>query len=370
MPATGRRAVFAYLAIAASALVLAGCSGGSGKSPAPGATSGSAAAGVGGGSFAPQPGLTTIEIARRLTPAVVRVQTEVAGLSEFGEVIPSRGVGTGLIIDTDGHIVTNNHVVRSNGRPATKITVVLAGEKTVDAKVIGADAATDLAILKIDVPNLTPAELGSNANVAVGEDVVAIGYALDVAGAPSLSTGVVSALGRSIREDPYAINDAIQTDAAINPGNSGGPLVDAQGKVIGLNTAIVAGAQDVGFAISIDTAKPIISDLIQFGRVQRGYLGIGSVDVTPSLARTLGLPTDHGVGVTYVEQDSAAAQAGLQANDIIVRLGDQDIADTPALVAFLTGHRPGETIGVQFFRGSQTMSLNVTLGAPPSVPGS
>jgi len=333
-------------------------------SPPP-ATASPAAAGEGGGQFAPQPGLTTVEIARRLTPSVVRVQTEAASLSVFGEVVPRQGVGTGVIIDAAGYIVTNAHVVRIDGAPASKISVVLAGEKTVDAKVVGVDPPTDLAVLKIDAPNLQPAELGDTENVAVGEDVVAMGYALGLEGAPTVSVGVVSAKGRTIREDPYAINDAIQTDAGINPGNSGGPLVDARGKVIGINTAIVAGAQNIGFAISIDTAKPIIRDLIDHGKVQRGYLGVGSVNITPGLARSLNLPTDHGVGVTLVERGSPADQAGLRVNDIIVRIDSREVTDAASLVAALTEHRPGDRVTVELYRGSRKMSLDVTLGEPP-----
>lgn len=315
--------------------------------------------------FAAQRGLPPSEIAARLTPSVVRVQTEAASLSDFGEVLPRRGVGTGVIIDPAGHIVTSAHVVRADGRPAAKVTVVLSDGKTVSAATVGVDQPTDLAVLKIDEPGLAPAELGDASTAEVGEDVLAIGYALGLEGAPTVSAGVISARGRTVREDPYVIDDALQTDAAINPGNSGGPLVDGQGRVIGINTAIVAGARNIGFAISINAARPIIADLIDHGRVQRGYLGIATVDITPGLARSLNLSADRGVGISGIEDGSAAAIAGLQPDDILVGVGGREVDATGGLMAALTEHRPGERVTVDIVRNGRRMSVDVTLGEPP-----
>ncbi len=372
MPCRARRTPLLIVTLLAlPALVLAACGGGSSSSPTEtpaatgqtGATVTATTTGSPGGVFASQGGLTTIQIAQRLAPSVVRVQTEAATLDVFGQVVPQQGVGSGIIIDTDGHIVTNAHVVQTNGQNATRITVVLTGEKTVDATVVGVDAPTDLAVLKVNESSLQPATLGNSSAAQVGEDVVAMGYALGLEGAPTVSAGVLSAVGRTIREDPYSINDALQTDAGINPGNSGGPLVDAQGTVIGINTAIIQGSQNIGFSISIDMAKPIINELISSGKVQRGRLGISTVDITPSLAQSFNLPVDHGVGVAAVQQGSAAQQAGLQPNDVIVTVAGQDIQNSGDLINVLTQHKPGDKVTVEFYRNNQQMSADVTLGS-------
>ncbi len=324
-----------------------------------------AQAAVGGGLFADQGGLRPSDIATRLVPSIVRVQTEAASLGEFGEILPRLGVGSGVIIDTAGHVVTSAHVVRADGHAAARISVVLADGRTVEATIAGVDRPTDLAVLKIDAAGLTPVELGDSSAVVVGQDVVAIGYALGLQGAPTVSAGVISARGRTIREDPYVIDDALQTDAGINPGNSGGPLVDGQGRVIGINMAIIAGSRSLGFAISINAARPIIGDLVNHGRVQSGYLGIAGVGITPGLARSLALPTDNGVGVSGVEEESPAAMAGLQPDDIVVAVGGKEVDDTGGLVAALADHRPGEIVTLDLFRNGRRMSMNVTLGLPP-----
>jgi serine protease Do len=193
----------------------------------------------------PLPGarLSTVEIARRLRPSVVQVLTERATRNVFGQLVPSQGIGTGLIIDSAGHIVTNDHVVRIGADLADQITVTLADGRALPAEVVGADPQTDLAVLLIDADGLTPAELGDASALQVGADVVAMGFALGLAGDPSVTRGVVSAKNRTIQEQSVSINDAIQTDASINPGNSGGPLVDDRGRVVGINTAIIRAAR-------------------------------------------------------------------------------------------------------------------------------
>src|SRR3990170_491916 len=240
--------------------------------------------------------LSTEEIVRKLRPSVVLVSVAGSGRDVFGDIVPSEGIGTGVIIDADGYIVTNNHVVRAGGGTiAQTINVTLYDGKELPAEVIGTDPQTDLAVIKITASNLTPAELGSTAAQRVGADVVAMGYALGLEGDPTVTRGVISAKGRSIQEDPFSINDAIQTDASINPGNSGGPLVDAFGQVVGINTAIVAQAQNIGFSISIDLVRPLAQEIIEQGRVERGYLGVNVVDVTPALNEAEGLGVDQGV---------------------------------------------------------------------------
>jgi S1-C subfamily serine protease len=296
----------------------------------------------------------------------VQVLTEGANQDIFGQLQPSQGIGTGVIIDEDGHIITNNHVVRLGGETiANQITVTLADGSTEDAEVVGTDPQTDLAVLKIEATGLTPAELGSSDDLAVGEDVVAIGFALGLEGEPTVSRGVVSAKSRTIQEETVSINDAIQTDASINPGNSGGPLVDEQGRVVGINTAIISNAQNIGFSISIDLAKPIVQELIDSGTVTRGYVGVQLTDITPSLAENLDLPVEEGVGIVQVVPGSPADDAGLQQNDIIVRVEDQEITNTGDLLEALRAYQAGDTVTIRLYRDDEQQELEVTLGTQP-----
>jgi len=309
--------------------------------------------------------LSTEEIVRKLRPSVVQVTTEGAQLDIFGQEEQSRGVGTGVIIDDQGHIVTNNHVVRLDGSVSQRVTVTVDGERTVRAEVVGTDPQTDLAVLKINQSDLTTAELGDSASVPVGAEVVAIGYALGLEGDPTVTQGVVSAKGRVIQEQNTAINDALQTDASINPGNSGGPLVDDQGRVVGINTAIFQGAQNIGFAISIDLVKPIVDELIREGRVARGFLGILTQDITPGIAASNELPVDKGVIIAQVDATSPAGQAGLEAGDVIVRLEDTDIENSGDLLEALRRYRAGQQVTVSYYRGSRQQETQVTLGERP-----
>jgi S1-C subfamily serine protease len=314
----------------------------------------------------PQTGLTTVQIAQKLAPSIVRVQTEGASLDIFGNSTPEGGVGTGVIYDTDGHIVTNNHVVMVGNQVADRITVTLSDQRTVRATLVGRDEPTDLAVLKIDESNLTPASFGSSDALQVGQDVVAIGFALDLKGAPTVTRGVVSAKGRTIDEQQYTINDAIQTDAGINPGNSGGPLVDADGSVVGINTAIVQGANTIGFSISSALVQPTVQALIKDGQINRAYMGIGTVDITDSIAQNFDLPVDQGLAVTQVASGGPADVAGLQANDVIVKIDGQDVTNNGELLAVLAKHKAGDTIPIAYYRGNQQKTTTVTVTDRPS----
>lgn len=312
--------------------------------------------------------LTTVEIVDLLRPSVVHVFIEGTTLGVFGQVIPAEGVGTGFIIDEEGHIVTNNHVVFIDGnRPARRIMVTLSDGRQFEGELVGGDRATDLAVIKIDADNLTPASLGDASQLEVGEDVVAIGHALNLPGGPTVTRGVVSAKDRLIQEDPYVIPGAIQTDAAINPGNSGGPLVNTYGEVVGITTQVIRGtAEGLGFAISIDTAKPVVQELIAHGRVERGFLGIGLINITESIAEEFDLPVDSGVGIGSVATGSPADKAGLEEGDIIVRAAGEEINNSGDLLKVFTDHKAGETIVVEYYRGDRREQTEVTLGEQPS----
>ena len=307
---------------------------------------------------------TTTELVELLRPSVVHIRSEAATLDDFGQLVPSGGVGTGFIVDNDGHIVTNNHVIStSNGDAADNITITLDDGSQHDATIAGRDPPTDIAVLKIDADNLNPATLGDSSALQVGEDVIAIGNALDLPGGPTVTKGVVSALGRLIQESNVSIPDAIQTDAAINPGNSGGPLVNVDGEVVGITTAVIRGnAEGIGLAISIDTAEPIVQELISEGRVNRGFLGVTIQEITPSLAQQFDLAVDHGVGIRSVQPGGPADEAGLEQGDIIVRLGSSEIRTSGDLFAALTEHRAGDVVEVEYFHNGNRETTEVTLG--------
>ncbi len=309
----------------------------------------------------------TAELVKLLRPSVVHIKSETATLDVFGQLVPSAGVGTGFIIDDKGHIVTNNHVVSTDsGDPARDITVTLDDGSEHSAKIAGRDPPTDVAVLQIDGGNLKPATLGDSSKLEVGDDVIAIGNALDLPGGPTVTKGVVSALGRLIQESNVSIPNAIQTDAAINPGNSGGPLVDLNGEVVGITTAVIRGstenAEGIGLAISMETAQPIIKELIDKGRVQRGFLGVTIQEITSSLAQQFNLSVDHGVGIRSIQSGGPADKAGLGQGDIIVKLGDKEIRTSGDLFAALTEHRGGDVVEVEYFHGGDQKTTEVTLG--------
>jgi len=248
-------------------------------------------------------------------------------------------------------------------RPARRITVTLSDDRKLEARLVGGDSPTDLAVLEIDADNLVPVKLGDTAELQVGDDVVAIGHALDLPGGPTVTRGVVSAKGRLIQEDPYMIPGAIQTDAPINPGNSGGPLVNMYGEVVGITTQVIRGtAEGIGFAISTDTIEPIVVELIDKGRVERGYLGINMINITSSIAEEFDLPVDSGVGIGFVQAGSPADRAGLEAGDIIVRAAGEEIRNSGDLLQVLTEQRAGDSVLVEYYRDSELEETTVTLG--------
>ncbi len=371
---TRRRAAIVSLVVAT--LIVAACSGSSKSSSTTTATAADATAAP-ASTTAPvtavvpairtEPGLTTPQIVAKLAPSIVRVQTDSATLDIFGRSVPSTGVGTGVIVDTDGHIITNNHVVTAGtgNTVADRITVTLNDQRTFRATVIGRDQPTDMAVIKIDASDLTPAEFADPNSLQVGQDVVAIGYALDLKGGPTVTRGVLSAKGRTIDESPYTINDALQTDAGINPGNSGGPLVNADGQVIGINTAIIQGAQQIGFSISVGLVQSELSTLIQSGEISRAYLGVGTVEVTDAVAQNFNLPVDKGLAVTAVGQGTPAEAAGLQANDVIVKIDGEEVDNNGQLLTVLAKHKAGDVVSIDFYRGNELRTVSVTLAAHP-----
>ncbi len=332
------------------------------------------------------------EIYKRDGPGVAFVEAtqpateEASPFNPFGEAEVGGGTatGSGFVIDTEGHLLTNNHVVEGADKISVKIG---ASEKSYPAKVVGADPSTDVALLKVDVPagTLHPLALGDSSKVEVGDPVVAIGnpFGLD----STVTSGIVSALQRQIEAPAgFSISHVIQTDAAINPGNSGGPLIDANGEVIGINSQIETGGGGngnvgIGFAIPINTAREVANQIEQNGKVEHAYLGISGGTITPDIAKALNLPVEEGVLVAEAVKGGPAAEAGIQGGnteatiegasvtlggDIITELDGKKISGMDELVNIVNGKKTGEEIEVTLLRGGKKMTVTVKLGNRPA----
>lgn len=311
------------------------------------------------------PNLSSQDLVAQVAPAVVSIVTESMSYNWFWQAVPQTGAGSGIIISADGYIVTNNHVVDG----ATKVTVTLSDGSTHKANIVGTDAQTDLAVLKIDADNLTYLHFLNDSleQLSVLDPVVAVGNALALPGGPTWTTGVVSNLGRSIEESSgVVLTDIIQTDAAINAGNSGGPLLDSAGQVIGINVAIASNAENIGFAISTDTAIPIVESLISEGQVARPWLGVSVTTVTPTIQQYYNLSISSGALITSITTDSPADKAGLKPGDVITKMDDQNISTSDDLVSVISSHQIGDQVQVTYYRGSAENAAIVVLGQSQS----
>ncbi len=324
----------------------------------------------------PASGPDVIGVAGKVKPATVLVQNlavvprDLARAFGSGEI--PRGIGTGFIYDDAGYIITNHHVVEG----AQRLQVVLPppDNRKLDARLLGADPQTDLALIKVDGEKLPTVPLGESGSVQVGQWVVAIGNALGLPGGPTVTAGVISALGRDVPfpgPQPQAPGQVLyglmQTDAAINPGNSGGPLVNLNGDVVGVNTAGAADANAIGFAVAIDAAKPIIEQLRQNGRVARGYMGIGTASLSQAQAHALGIPRSSGVLVVQVQIHGPAEAAGIQEGDLLFQIGDVPVDSRPEMEqALSTRYKPGDVVQVKILRDGAEMVVSVQLGERPT----
>ena len=310
----------------------------------------------------------TIDVAAKVSPAVVRITTTGNVDTNLG-VIPETGVGSGVIYDSKGWILTNRHVVEGS----QEMRVELNDGRIFTGTVYGIDTLTDLAIVKIDASGLPSASLGDSDALKVGQLVVAIGSPLGTY-SNSVTSGIVSAKGRSITtNDNQSLNNLIQTDAAINPGNSGGPLLDATGSVVGINTAIAEDSNGIGFAIPIDIARPIMAQAVAGKKLARPYMGVNYRTIDRQLAEQENLSVNDGalVGGTSanspaIQPGTPAAQAGLKEGDIIVRINDQAIDGEHPLDATLSQYAPGDTIAVGVLRDGATVTLSLTLATRPA----
>jgi Do/DeqQ family serine protease len=313
--------------------------------------------------------------AKKASPAVVSINTSKAAqrnprsddpwfkffFGDQGDGQPQIGLGSGVIVGTDGYILTNNHVVEG----ADEIDVTLNDSRHARGKVIGTDPDTDLAVLKIELDKLPVIVLGNSDALQVGDQVLAIGNPFGVG--QTVTSGIVSALGRN-QLGINTFENFIQTDAAINPGNSGGALIDVNGNLEGINTAIYSrsgGSMGIGFAIPVSTAKQILEDIVKNGKVSRGWIGVEPNDLSPELAETFGVKANAGVIITGVLQNGPAAKAGVRPGDVITGVGEKKIGNVQELLTAVAGLKPGNPARFALQRGADKMEVDVVAGLRP-----
>lgn len=312
------------------------------------------------------------DVANRVSESVVSIVTEIKGVSFFGQNYSSSAAGTGIIVSSDGYIVTNKHVIEGS----SSISVVLAdGSIYENVKLVTYDPLNDVAFLKIeDVSDLKAATLGDSKTITVGQQVIAIGNALGEY-QNTVTSGIISGTGRSLTatdgsgQNAETLNDMIQTDAAINSGNSGGPLVNAAGEVIGINTATSSSADNIGFAIPISSIKGMLGSLLETGEAKRAYIGVYSIDITPAIAKSYNLPVSSGAYIYSSSSYSAvvsggpADKAGLKDKDIVTAINGVKVGAAGSISSLIGEYKPGDTVQLTVIRGGNETAINVTLSS-------
>ena len=309
----------------------------------------------------PVPEDVLVSAVERVSKSVVNIASVRMLHDQMFRIFPVEGVGSGIIIDEKGYILTNNHVIDD----AERLKVTLPDGKVLRGKVVGSDETTDLAVLKVESEQLLPAtQFGNSDNLKTGQIVIAIGNPFGLTGGPTVSAGIVSSLNRSI-QTRSGVLELIQTDAAINPGNSGGPLVNTKGEVIAINTANMPYAQGIGFAVPINTAKSILKELIETGKVTRPWIGVASMKVTPQLARYYGLPVIDGALIARVEPYSPADDAGLRKGDIIEEIDGNTIKDPSEIASYVRKKQINDRLTVTINRYGRQFQLPVPVDERP-----
>ncbi|HET9283446.1 MAG TPA: trypsin-like peptidase domain-containing protein [Candidatus Angelobacter sp.] len=315
-----------------------------------------------------------ISVYKKALPSVVNITSTAVAFDFFYGAVPQQGMGSGFVIDGEGHILTNYHVIEG----ARQLEVTTSDKKKYKAQIVGTDPVHDLAVIQIPVKDVPQASIGDSKNLVVGQKVYAIGNPFGLSG--TMTRGIISSI-RSVKGQRGFIDEAIQTDAAINPGNSGGPLLNVQGQVIGINSMILTGGVEqsagIGFAIPINTAKAVLDDLVHLGRVRRPEIGVQTIPIGPDLADQMGLAADSGLLIVQVIPGSAAEKAGLRAGteraylgnlpitlggDLIVAIDGQQIEDQQDLSHVMQNHRAGDTVTVTVYRGKKRLDIKVVLG--------
>ena len=302
-----------------------------------------------------------LDIIERASKSVVNISTVKLVHNTFYQAVPVAGMGSGTIIDKNGLILTNNHVVGG----AEKINVTLWNNEVLEGTIVGLCAVHDIAVVRVNGKDLPAAELGDSDKLRVGQRVYAIGNPFGLAGGPSVTSGVVSAVNRTIESERGLIENLVQTDASINPGNSGGPLLDIEGKVVAISTAIIPFAQGIGFAIPINSAKTCTNDMVSEGGSRRPWLGVIGLSITVEIARYYGLPVDHGVLVTKVAEGSPAYEAGMADGDIILELDNAETRRIEDLVKEVHKRKVGDTVRVFAIRNRREHFFEMRLSETP-----
>jgi S1-C subfamily serine protease len=314
-----------------------------------------------GGSLSSFDEKRVLDILEKVSKSVVNISTIKIVHHMFYQAVPVKGMGSGTIIDPKGYVLTNNHVVVG----AEKIGVTLWNGEIIEGRLVGSCAVHDTAVVKVDKKDLTAAELGDSETLRVGQRVYAIGNPFGLAGGPTVTSGVISAVNRTIESERGLIENLVQTDAAINPGNSGGPLVDLEGKVIAINTAIIPYAQGIGFAIPINSAKRCTGEMIRTGVFERPWLGIVGLSITEEIASYYDLPVDSGVLVTKVADDSPAEREGILAGDIILRMDSGAIDSIEDLLSEIHNRKIGDKVRIAVYRRGREHNFEVVLSKMP-----
>ena len=310
----------------------------------------------------------TAAIVQKVLPSVVNVRVTALSQDSFGDIQEGKGEGSGVVIDSEGVIVTNFHVVSG----AVDVEVVLQDGRKLDGRVVGGVQDKDLAVVKVDADDLKPIELGSSETARLGQDVIAVGYPLGLGGV-TVTKGILSAKGRTIEpQGGPSLTDLLQTDAAINPGNSGGALVDAAGRLIGINSAAAgaATAENIGFAIPVDSAIPVIREIIAEPPEQHAWMGVSTATLTSVIAAQLGLPIVEGALITHVYDDTPAAAAGLIQGEVVTAVDGEPIATSEDLVDHLSEEDPGAEVELTIVSAEGDRLVTVTLEQRPPVFGS
>ncbi|MGO1818758.1 MAG: serine protease HtrA [Senegalia sp. (in: firmicutes)] len=307
---------------------------------------------------------TVSAVAKKSMNSVVGITTTTTEQNLFGNEVPSQGVGSGVIVDSDGFILTNSHVI--DGGNADDITVQFEDGTKTKAQVLWQDSTLDLAIIKVNEKNLPAAELGNSDELIVGEQAIAIGNPLGLQFQRTVTSGVISGLDRTISSESIVMENLIQTDASINPGNSGGALLNSQGEVIGVNTATIQSAEGLGFSIPINIAKPIIDQVISEGEFNMAFIGVSGLEIE-KYEKALGvdIEAEKGFVVVEVSANSPASKAGLQANDIITKIGDLEVTNFTTLRKALYNYKPGDNAKIEIIRNGKAENIEITFDKAP-----
>ncbi len=302
-----------------------------------------------------------VDLIERASRSVVNVNTVRIFRDVFYRVVPVQGMGSGFIIDNEGYVLTNYHVIAE----AREITVTLSDSRVFQGQLAGTSRRADVALIKISGENLTPVALGDSDKLRVGQRVYAIGNPFGLVGGPTVTSGVISALNRTIHSEQMAFEGLVQTDAAINPGNSGGPLIDIEGKVVAINTAIIPFAQGIGFAVPINAAKACADEILVHGSVRKPWLGISGFTITREVAAQYRLLVESGVLVVGVESESPSSKAGMRKDDIILGMDGKGTGSIEELQDVLREKQPGEETVLIVLRDSRQFQLRVMLERTP-----